>query len=81
MACRIDSDPVQVLYALSGQGIDLLDGFYDISEKVNPNSPVLLVNRIDIENINAFDGTPVIDIKPYIPKEDSIMDVQVAEWL
>jgi tRNA-Thr(GGU) m(6)t(6)A37 methyltransferase TsaA len=31
--------------------------------------------------IDAFEGTPVLDLKPYIPISDRIRDVQVAEWL
>ncbi len=31
--------------------------------------------------IDAFDGTPVIDIKPYIPISDRFRDIKVAEWL
>jgi tRNA-Thr(GGU) m(6)t(6)A37 methyltransferase TsaA len=31
--------------------------------------------------IDALDGTPVIDIKPYIPLSDRIRDVRVATWL
>lgn len=30
--------------------------------------------------IDAFDGTPVLDLKPYIPISDRIRDVRVAEW-
>lgn len=35
---------------------------------------------VDIVNIEAFDGTPVLDLKPYIPGSDRVKDVQVAEW-
>jgi tRNA-Thr(GGU) m(6)t(6)A37 methyltransferase TsaA len=31
--------------------------------------------------IDAFDGTPVLDLKPYIPISDRVRDVRVAEWL
>lgn len=31
--------------------------------------------------IDANDGTPVLDLKPYIPLSDRIRDVRVAEWL
>jgi tRNA-Thr(GGU) m(6)t(6)A37 methyltransferase TsaA len=31
--------------------------------------------------IDAFDGTPLVDLKPYIPMADRIRDVDVAEWL
>jgi tRNA-Thr(GGU) m(6)t(6)A37 methyltransferase TsaA len=30
--------------------------------------------------IDAFDGTPVLDLKPYIPVSDRVRDVRVAEW-
>jgi tRNA-Thr(GGU) m(6)t(6)A37 methyltransferase TsaA len=30
--------------------------------------------------IDAFDGTPILDLKPYIPISDRVRDVQVAEW-
>jgi tRNA (adenine37-N6)-methyltransferase len=30
--------------------------------------------------IDAFDGTPVLDLKPYIPVSDRVRDFEVAEW-
>lgn len=35
-------------------------------------------NRLVVRGLDAIDGTPVLDIKPYIPCSD---DVQVAEWV
>ena len=35
---------------------------------------------IEIVNIDAFDGTPVIDLKPYIPVCDRVESVRVGEW-
>ena len=35
---------------------------------------------IHIDKIDAFDGTPVIDIKPCISRLDLISDVRVPEW-
>ena len=35
---------------------------------------------VEIVNIDAFDGTPVLDLKPYIPVSDRVKDVRVAEW-
>jgi tRNA-Thr(GGU) m(6)t(6)A37 methyltransferase TsaA len=42
---------------------------------------------VDIEHgiihlpwIDAEDGTPLLDLKPYIPVSDRIRDVRVAEW-
>jgi tRNA-Thr(GGU) m(6)t(6)A37 methyltransferase TsaA len=31
--------------------------------------------------IDAHDGSPVIDLKPYIPVSDRIRDVRVADWM
>ncbi len=31
--------------------------------------------------IDAFDGTPVLDLKPYLPVSDRIRDVGVADWM
>jgi tRNA-Thr(GGU) m(6)t(6)A37 methyltransferase TsaA len=38
-------------------------------------------NKITVQKIDAFDGTPVIDIKPYIPHNDSIPDARIPEWV
>ncbi len=35
---------------------------------------------IEIVNIDAFDGTPIVDLKPYIPVTDRVKDVRVPEW-
>ena len=37
--------------------------------------------RIEIEDIDAFDGTPVIDVKCYIPGSTSGSDVRVPDWV
>jgi tRNA-Thr(GGU) m(6)t(6)A37 methyltransferase TsaA len=37
--------------------------------------------EIEIVNMDAFDGTPVIDLKPYIPVTDRVKDVRVPEWI
>jgi tRNA (adenine37-N6)-methyltransferase len=36
--------------------------------------------RIDVEGLDAIDGTPVVDIKPYLPDVDAIADARV-DWL
>ncbi len=45
------------------------------------------VENIDLENgilyipyIDAFDGTPVLDIKPYIPSIDRVENINMPEW-
>jgi tRNA-Thr(GGU) m(6)t(6)A37 methyltransferase TsaA len=33
-----------------------------------------------VSGLDAFEGSPIIDIKPYLPKADSIPDAKVPEW-
>jgi tRNA-Thr(GGU) m(6)t(6)A37 methyltransferase TsaA len=35
---------------------------------------------LTVKNLDAFEGSPIIDIKPYIPKADSIPNARVPEW-
>jgi len=37
--------------------------------------------QITIKGLDALDGTPVLDIKPYIPNFDSYADASVPDWL
>lgn len=38
-------------------------------------------NTIEIEGTDAFDGTPILDIKPFIPGYDSTEQATVPDWL
>ena len=38
-------------------------------------------NRVEIESIDAFDGTPVLDLKPYIPNLDHAQNPKAARYL
>ena len=38
-------------------------------------------NILKVEGLDAIDGTPVVDIKPYIPGYDSVADVKLAPWV
>jgi tRNA-Thr(GGU) m(6)t(6)A37 methyltransferase TsaA len=38
-------------------------------------------NRLTVEGLDAIDGTPVLDIKPYIPGYDSAEDARVPSWM
>lgn len=48
-------------------------------------SPVELVridgNRLRVRGLEALDGSPVLDIKPYVPHGDAIVDAQVGDWV
>lgn len=38
-------------------------------------------NVVTVEKTDAFPGTPVLDIKPFIPGYDSVPDARVPEWV
>jgi len=38
-------------------------------------------NILRVEGLDALDGSPVIDIKPYLPGYDSVTDARVPEWI
>ena len=38
-------------------------------------------NILKVEGLDAIDGTPVIDIKPYIPGYDSVTNARVPRWI
>ena len=38
-------------------------------------------NILKVEGLDAIDGTPVIDIKPYIPGYDSAENARVPSWV
>ena len=33
-----------------------------------------------VQGLDALDGTPVLDIKPYLPEYDSVPDAQLPPW-
>lgn len=35
---------------------------------------------LDVANVDVVDGTPLLDIKPYVPQFDGVMDVRLG-WL
>ena len=35
---------------------------------------------LTVKGLDAFKGSPVIDIKPYIPRADCVPDARVPEW-
>lgn len=38
-------------------------------------------NSIRVQGLDAIDGTPVLDIKPYVPVFDRISDATIPEWM
>ena len=66
-------------------------GVFACRSEYRPNPIALtttMVLEVDQENglvivpwMDAMDGTPIIDLKPYIPCTDRIRDVRVAPWM
>ena len=38
-------------------------------------------NIVEVEGLDAREGSPVLDLKPYIPASDAIPDARVPGWL
>ena len=66
-----------------------LTGVFACRSPVRPNLIAFSVCRIRsvegnvvfVEGIDAFDSTPIIDLKPHIPSIDCPKDVQLPVWL
>jgi tRNA-Thr(GGU) m(6)t(6)A37 methyltransferase TsaA len=37
-------------------------------------------NTLTVEGLDAYDGTPVLDIKPYLTRGDMVPEAKVAAW-
>jgi tRNA (Thr-GGU) A37 N-methylase len=37
-------------------------------------------SSLNVGDIEAFDGTPVIDIKGYFPESDSVPQARIPDW-
>ncbi len=65
-----------------------LTGIFATRAPVRPNPVALFIpsiisidkNIIRVSKTEAFDGTPVIDIKPYLPHIDSITDASAPDF-
>ena len=65
-----------------------LTGVFACRAPVRPNLIALSLckiisvkdNVIEVDKIDAFEGTPVIDLKPYAPGLDSASEVKVPKW-
>ena len=38
-------------------------------------------NIVEVDRIDAFDDTPILDLKPYIPRNDSYPVAQIPVWV
>lgn len=68
-----------------------MTGVFATRAEYRPNPLVVTVCRligvdekegtVEISGIDAFDKTPVIDVKPYIPAFDRVRDPKIPKWL
>jgi tRNA-Thr(GGU) m(6)t(6)A37 methyltransferase TsaA len=66
-----------------------LQGLFAVRTPKRPNpigiSTVRLLfrrgNILDVQGLDAIDGSPVLDIKPYIPGYDSAANATVPDWV
>jgi len=64
-------------------------GIFATRTPVRPNSigvtTVKLLHReanvLTVEGLDAYDGTPVLDIKPYLPRGDRVAGATVSDWV
>jgi tRNA-Thr(GGU) m(6)t(6)A37 methyltransferase TsaA len=72
-----------------GDKANPLTGVFATRSPYRPNLIALTVCKIKsvdasgitVEAIDAFDGTPIIDLKPYMPAYDSVTEATVPEWV
>jgi len=66
-----------------------LTGVFATRSPVRPNLIAFSVckiksvegGRVFVDRIDAFDGTPIIDLKPYIPSSDCVPTAKVPDWV
>lgn len=86
---RLDEDEIPLKIHPRGQPELPLVGLFVTRTPNRPNpigkATIRLLQRrgniLRVKGLDAIDGTPVIDIKPYLPKYDSADDAQVPQWL
>ena len=68
--------------------VNVLKGVFACRSPSRPNPIGLCVvellraegNMLTVRGLDAFENSPIIDIKPYLPRNDSIPDARVPEW-
>jgi len=68
---------------------DPLTGVFATRSAVRPNLIAITTCRIisikgnivEIDGIDAFDDSPILDLKPYIPRNDCFTDAQIPVWV
>jgi len=37
-------------------------------------------DKLYVKELDALEGTPIVDVKPYIPNADALLDARIPEW-
>jgi tRNA-Thr(GGU) m(6)t(6)A37 methyltransferase TsaA len=85
--CSEEPSPIK-LHLMGREDLPLLGVFATrCFDRPNPicATTVRLLERtgrvLRVEGLDAFDGSPIIDIKPYVPYLDSAAEVKMPEWM
>ena len=71
-----------------GNAANPLTGVFACRAPVRPNLIALSVgrivavekNRVQVAEIDAFDHTPIVDLKPFIPADNPTQDIRLPDW-
>jgi len=71
-----------------GNNANPLTGVFACRAPVRPNLIALSVcklvsvkgNLVNVDSLDAFDGTPVLDLKPFIPPDAPMREVRIPTW-
>jgi tRNA-Thr(GGU) m(6)t(6)A37 methyltransferase TsaA len=89
-AHRVDRDGRSITKAHPMGRKDLpLVGIFATCSPARPNTILATVvrllerkeNVLKVEGLDALDGSPIVDIKPYIPSYHSAANVKMADWM
>lgn len=91
-ADKVDKDKYRgALRTIPPYAINKSTGVFSTRAEYRPNPLAMTTCRImnveekngkiTIAGIDAFDGTPIIDLKPYIPAFDRVKDPKLPKWL
>ena len=66
-----------------------LVGVFATHSPARPNSILATVvrlierngNILKVTGLDALDGSPILDIKPYLPDEQNVKDVRMPDWM
>ncbi len=88
-SCHQVPDDVKTHTFLTGDAGLLEQGILASRSQLRPNSLGVAVvqflrrrkNIVRVLGLDAIDGTPIVDVKPYLPVYDSVPEATVPEWV